>query len=154
MLSCIQVDASNEMGAAKEARQRLRARACWRTRPRVLGGAGLSQSELRQFEEESGKDAEVHSAWGLGRAIECRYDSTVDHDDFTQAGNLDRMFDDAHRDRLAGRIAGMLSQARRDVQVSQLCHFFRTDEDYGKRVADKLGVDVGQFLEIAGAADH
>src|SRR5690606_29804836 len=51
-------------------------------------------------------------AWDLGQAIVDRYDSTVDHDDFAQAGNLYRLFDDAHRDRLAKRIAGVLGQAR------------------------------------------
>jgi len=88
-------------------------------------------------------------AWELGETIVDRYDSTVDHDDYTQAGNLFRMFDDAHRDRLARRIAGVLGQAREEVQMRQLCHFFRADEDYGKRVAEKLGVDVSEFMEQA-----
>ena len=86
-------------------------------------------------------------AWQLGQTIVDRYDSTVDHDDYTQAGNLYRMFDDAHRDRLARRIAGVLGQARREVQERQLCHFFRADEDYGRRVAEKLGIDVEEVLK-------
>ena len=57
------------------------------------------------------------------------------------------MFDDAHRDRLARRIAGVLGQARREVQERQLCHFFRADEDYGRRVAEKLGIDVEEVLK-------
>ncbi|MBZ0170813.1 MAG: hypothetical protein K8E66_00385, partial [Phycisphaerales bacterium] len=81
-------------------------------------------------------------AWDLGQAVVDRYDSTQDHDDFTQAGNLYRMFDDAHRDRLTTRIAGVLGDARREVQMLQLCHFFRADEDYGKRIARKLGIDI------------
>jgi catalase len=87
--------------------------------------------------------------WDLGQAIVDRFDSTVDHDDYTQAGNLYRMFDDAHRDRVARRIAGVLGQARREVQLRQLCHFYRADEDYGKRVADRLGIDVSEFLKDA-----
>ncbi len=89
-------------------------------------------------------------AWQLGQVIVDRFDSTADHDDFTQAGNLYRMFDDAHRDRLTTRITSGLKLARRDVQVRQLCHFFRADEDYGKRVASKLGIDVSQFVNGAG----
>jgi catalase len=81
-------------------------------------------------------------AWNLGQAVVDRYDSTQDHDDFTQAGNLYRMFDDAHRDRLTTRIAGALADARREVQLLQLCHFSRADEDYGRRVAHKLGIDI------------
>ncbi len=93
----------------------------------------------------------VDPAWDIGEAIVDRYDSTVDHDDYTQPGNLYRMFDDAHRDRLATRIAGVLGQAREEVQMRQLCHFFRADEDYGRRVAEKLGVDVSSFMQTAGA---
>jgi catalase len=87
-------------------------------------------------------------AWSLGQTIVDRFDSTQDHDDYTQAGNLYRMFDDAHRDRLAGRIAGGLSKARREVQMRQLCHFFRADMDYGTRVARALGVDM-RDIDIA-----
>ncbi|MCA9311960.1 MAG: catalase, partial [Phycisphaerales bacterium] len=84
-------------------------------------------------------------AWDLGQAVVDRFDSTVDHDDFTQAGDLFRLFDDGERDRLATRIAGVLGQARKEVQMLQLCHFFRADEDYGRRVAEKLGIDLEQI---------
>jgi catalase len=88
-------------------------------------------------------------AWKLGEVIVDRYDSTVDHDDYTQPGNLFRLFDDAHRDRLARRIAGVLGQARKEVQERQLYHFLQADEEYGRRVADKLGIDESKFLEPA-----
>ena len=74
-------------------------------------------------------------AWSLGETIVGRFDSTVDHDEYTQAGKLNALFDDAHRDRLTTRIAGVLGQARPEVQMRQLCHFFRADEDCGRRVA-------------------
>ena len=85
-------------------------------------------------------------AWELGQTVVDRFDSTVDHDDYTQAGNLFRLFDEAHRDRLATRIAGVLGQARAEVRQRQLCHFFRADEEYGRRVAEKLGIDASAFL--------
>jgi catalase len=81
-------------------------------------------------------------AWELGEVIVDRYDSTKDHDDFTQAGDLYRLFDDAQRDRLTTRIAGVLRQARPVVQQRQLPHFFAADPDYGRRVAAKLGLDL------------
>jgi catalase len=84
--------------------------------------------------------------WNLGQAVVDRYDSTQDHDDFTQAGNLYRMFDEGQRDRLTTRIAGVLGDARSEIQMRQLCHFFRADEDYGRRVAEKLGVDVSAMM--------
>ncbi|MBX3354774.1 MAG: catalase [Phycisphaeraceae bacterium] len=91
-------------------------------------------------------------AWKLGETIVDRFDSTFDHDDYTQPGNLYRMFDSAHRDRLAARIAGALGQARMEVQLRQLCHFFRADEDYGKRVAAALGVDLSALGSVPEAA--
>ena len=92
--------------------------------------------------------------WNLGQTIVDRFESTVDHDDFTQPGNLYRLFDEGHRDRLARRIAGVLGQARREVQLRQLCHFFRADEDYGKRVADKLGIDLSQLSQVMQETTH
>ena len=91
-------------------------------------------------------------AWDLGNAIVDRFDSENDHDDFTQAGDLYRMFDDGERDRLTTRIAGVLGQARKQVQMLQLCHFFRADEDYGTRVAQKLGIDTDEMMRGAEAA--
>ena len=90
-------------------------------------------------------------AWtDLGETVVDRFDSTVDHDDYTQVAALYGLFDDAHRDRLTSRIAGGLGQARQEVQMRALCHFFRVDEDYGRRIATKLGVDVDAIMQQAG----
>ena len=94
-------------------------------------------------------------AWNLGQTIVDRFDSTVDHDDYTQVGNLYRLFDEGQRDRLTRRIAGGLGQARLEVQMRQLCHFFRADEDYGRRVAGHLKIDLSsmrQHVELKGQA--
>ena len=100
----------------------------------------------------SGRTAVVTGgAMGIGEAIADRFDSTIDHDDFIQAGNLYRMFDDAHRDRLAKRIASGLGKARMEIQMRQLCHFFRADEDYAKRVAKQLDIDVAMLRAVANA---
>ncbi len=85
-------------------------------------------------------------AWALGEATVDRFDSTQDHDDFTQAGNLYKLFDDGERDRLASRIAGGLGQARQEVQLRQICHFSRADPDYGQRVAAKLGINIEEAM--------
>ena len=90
------------------------------------------------------KESPEHSdpAWDIGQSIVDRFDSRKDHDDFTQAGNLYRMFDEGQKDRLTTRIAGVLGDAREQVQMLQLCHFFRADRDYGMRIAKKLNIDV------------
>jgi len=92
-------------------------------------------------------------AWQLGQTIADRFDSTVGHDDYTQPGDLYRLFDEGERDRLTSRIAGGLGQARPVVQMRQLCHFFRADPDYGMRIARKLGIDLSAIMaEMAGHA--
>ncbi len=91
-------------------------------------------------------------AWQLGETIVDRFDSTVDHDDYSQVKALYALFDDGQRDRLTTRIAGALGHARHEVQIRQLCHFFRADEDYGSRVAVKLGIDLAAVME--GLAGH
>jgi len=39
-----------------------------------------------------------------------------------------------------------------DPQDVQLIHFFRADEDYGRRVAANLGIDVNEFMQQSGRA--
>jgi catalase len=85
-------------------------------------------------------------AWQLGQTIADRFDSTGE-DNFTQPGNLYRLFDEGHRDRLTSRIAGGLGQARKEVQLRQVCHCFRADPDYGQRIAAKLGIDLSEFQQ-------
>jgi len=92
-------------------------------------------------------------AWQLGQTIVDRFDSTVDHDDYTQAGNLYRLFDEGQKERLAAAIAGPLSQARREVQELQIRHFHAADPDYGRRVAEKLGIEIDAVVgEPVGAS--
>lgn len=80
--------------------------------------------------------------WELGTTIVDRFDSTVDHDDYTQPGNLYRLFDEGQKDRLTSRIAGALKDARREIQERQVAHFSKCDPDYGQRIAEKLGISV------------
>lgn len=93
-------------------------------------------------------EAYKEPALALGYAVADRYDSTVDHDDYTQAGNLYRLFSEGEKDRLTSRIASGLSQARPEVQARQVGHFSKADEDYGRRVAQKLGIEVPAELAV------
>lgn len=86
------------------------------------------------------------SGMAARQTIVDRFDSTQDHDDYTQPGNFYRLFDEGHRDRLAIRIAGVLGQARTEVQLRQVGYFFRADEDYGRRVAETLGLKVEEAM--------
>ncbi|PVU90864.1 hypothetical protein BB561_004684 [Smittium simulii] len=58
--------------------------------------------------------------------------------DFKQAAALYNIFDDAHKDRLAGNIADGLSGAKVFIQKRQLDIFYKVDKDYGVRVEREL----------------
>jgi catalase len=38
------------------------------------------------------------------------------------------------------------SRRGKEVQIRQLCHFFRADEDYGQRIANHLGINVKEAM--------
>lgn len=92
-------------------------------------------------------------AWKLGEVIADRYDSRVDHDDYTQAGNLYRLFTDEQKDRLARAIAGSLGQVPAEIQSRQLAHFERADPDYAARVITAILNLNGAVQEEAGSRD-
>eukprot|EP00761_Pharyngomonas_kirbyi_P011336 gb/GECH01011361.1/.p1 GENE.gb/GECH01011361.1/~~gb/GECH01011361.1/.p1 ORF type:complete len:481 (+),score=108.65 gb/GECH01011361.1/:1-1443(+) len=62
------------------------------------------------------------------------------NDDFVQAGNLYRLITPQERNNLIKNIAGHLRGARKDLQLRQLQLFYKADPDYGRRVADALGL--------------
>lgn len=64
--------------------------------------------------------------------------SRYDQDDYTQAGNLYRLFSEAEKARLVSNICGTLSQASRAVQLQMVAHFTKADADYGARVMAAL----------------
>ncbi|MBC6434780.1 catalase, partial [Nostoc sp. HG1] len=82
----------------------------------------------------------------LGDVTVDRYSHREGNDDYTQAGNLYRLLTPEQQERLAHNIVGSLSQARQDIQMRQLCHFFRADISYGRRVAEGLGISIDPSL--------
>ncbi len=80
-----------------------------------------------------------------------RYDHRTDNDDYTQAGNLWRMFDDGQKNRTAQAIANSLGQTPLRIQKLQLSHFKQADPDYAARVAALLPGD--QHPEYRNPAD-
>jgi catalase len=49
------------------------------------------------------------------------------------------------KERLIGNIVASLSNAPRNIQERQLCHFFRADPAYGGGVAKTLGIYVQEL---------
>jgi catalase len=75
-----------------------------------------------------------------------RYNHRDDSDFYTQPGNLFRLMKPEEKERLIGNIVASLSNAPRNIQERQLCHFFRADPAYGEGVAKGLGINVREMV--------
>ncbi|WNQ13329.1 catalase KatA [Paenibacillus aurantius] len=74
-------------------------------------------------------------------------DSTAyDRDDhYTQAGDLYRLMSEEERSRLVSTIVtAMKPVPREDILARQIGHFYKADPEYGRRVAEGLGLPVPQ----------
>lgn len=89
--------------------------------------------------------ARSDAAWARGEAIAARFAAATDHDDCAQPGALFRMLDERHRERLTARMARSLAQAALSVQMRQIALLLRADDEYGTRVAQRLGLDASQL---------
>jgi catalase len=91
-----------------------------------------------------------------------RYDHRDGNDDYTQAGDLFRLMNPQQRERLFGNIARHMQAGNtsQEIQLRQICHFFRADPAYGIGVALALGIDLAEFMpngaieELAAAGDR
>jgi catalase len=75
-----------------------------------------------------------------------RHNHREGNDDYTQAGHLFRLFDAEQRERLFGNIARHMAGVPQEIQLRQICHFFRADPAYGLGVAKALGLDISAML--------
>jgi catalase len=70
-----------------------------------------------------------------------RYDHREGNDDYTQTGNLYRLFNEGEKDRLCENIAGSLGQTPVRIQELQLTHFEKADPDYARRIQKFLAAN-------------
>jgi catalase len=72
------------------------------------------------------------------------------NDDFVQAGNLYRkVMSDEDRDHLIGNIVDHLGKAQKRIQLRQTALFYKADQEYGRRVAEGIGLDVNEVKRLA-----
>ncbi|GHC17969.1 catalase [Kushneria pakistanensis] len=71
------------------------------------------------------------------------YDNT-DEDNFSQAGNLYRLFDEGERDRLTSTIAADLTEVDQRVRERIVAQCHAADHDYGERVENRLKALLGE----------
>jgi catalase len=69
-----------------------------------------------------------------------RYDHRKGNDDTTQAGNLFRLMSAGERERLVRNLVEALRPVPREIQERQIEHFMKADPEYGKGVAEGLGL--------------
>ena len=83
-----------------------------------------------------------------GQAARSPY--THPNDDFFQAGELyHRVMTDEDREHLIGNITSHLCNAQKRIQLRQTALFYKADPEYGRRVADGLGLDMKQVEKLA-----
>ncbi|HSG41267.1 MAG TPA: catalase-related domain-containing protein, partial [Thermoanaerobaculia bacterium] len=64
------------------------------------------------------------------------------NDNYTQPGNLYRLMTEPEKQRLVHNLVTHMRQARREFQIRQIGHFLLADPDYGRRVAEGLGIEL------------
>lgn len=70
------------------------------------------------------------------------------HDHFTQAGDLYRLLSVEERTRLVETIVGAMKPVEKDeIKLRQIGHFYKADPEYGKRIAEGLGLTVPQEVQ-------
>ncbi len=79
------------------------------------------------------------------------FDRNKDDDDhFTQPGNLYRLMTDEKQNHLVHNIVvnmdGIEGSKREEIINRQLCHWYRADNELGKRVAAGLGVEIDESM--------
>ncbi|KJL03395.1 catalase KatA [Priestia aryabhattai] len=72
-----------------------------------------------------------------------------DHNDhYTQAGDLYRLLSEDERTRLVTNIVeAMKPVEKEEIKLRQIQHFYKADPEYGKRIADGLGLSVPQQVK-------
>ncbi len=69
-----------------------------------------------------------------------RYDHRKGNDDTAQAGDLFRLMNQAERGRLIQNLVAAMKPVPREIQERQIGHFMKADPEYGKGVAEGLGL--------------
>ncbi len=79
-----------------------------------------------------------------------RHPQPLSDDDFVQPGELyRRVMTDTDREHLVGNIVSHLGNAKKRIQLRQTALFFKADADYGRRVAEGLGLDTAEVEKLA-----
>jgi catalase len=77
-----------------------------------------------------------------------RHELLRTQDDYKQAGERYRSFEEWERDDLLNNLANDLKQCPEEIALRMVWHFSHCDEDYGREVARRAGLDLGKALAL------
>jgi catalase len=109
--------------------------------PSIMGGL-----------KEAPKPEKDYHQWVEGHLG--RYETTRTSDDYKQAGDRYRSFEDWERDDLVANIGGDLKQCPEPIALRMVWHLWHCDEDYGRRVAEIAGIDLKKAMALKPLADR
>jgi catalase len=84
-----------------------------------------------------------------------RHNHRLDGDYYSQPGNLFRLLKPDAQKRLIGNIVGSIASVPREIQERQIRHFYKADPNYGRGVAEGLGLKLDEVMngELAVTGD-
>ena len=85
--------------------------------------------------KEAAPRGKEHEPLVEGRLVREKIERT---NDFGQAGDTYRAFEDWERDELISNMVGALAQCKPDIRERMISYFTQADADYGRRVSEGL----------------
>lgn len=101
-----------------------------------------TQGGLREAPKRE-RDYHQHVEGRIGR-----YQITRTTDDYKQAGERYRSFQDWERDDLIANMVADMKECPKDIALRMVWHWWHCDEDYGRRVAEGAGIDLQEALKL------
>src|SRR5467141_3026662 len=81
----------------------------------------------------------------IGGSVD-RHNHRSDSDYYTQPGNLFRLMTQDARERLVGNIVASMGSVPREIQERQIRHFYKADPNWGRGMAEGLGLRTEEVL--------
>lgn len=93
-------------------------------------------------------DPRAHDYYQFVQGYEMRHELLRTQDDYKQAGERFRSLEDWEREDLLNNLAADMKQCPEDIALRMIWHFSHCDDDYGREVARRAGIDVGKALAL------
>lgn len=87
--------------------------------------------------EEAAKTGKDHTSYVQGNLVRQKIER---ENNFKQAGETYRAFTKEEQDELISNLVDALKQCREDIQQRMVHHFTLADAEYGRRVAEGIGM--------------